>query len=177
MEETQEPPWYRQFWPWLLMVPPVTSVVAGLLTFYLAGSEPAMVVDDYGRIAMATAQRAERAERAAELGLKAQLIFADDRQDSGAPLFTVTLTQHPDVTEWPAGLVLQFVHPTKQELDQTIELTGSEGRYVGQPYRSASQSPSRYYVSLSDKAATWRLTGELAAAATTLELHASGQAD
>jgi hypothetical protein len=87
------------------------------------------------------------------------------------------LTQHPDVTEWPAGLVLQLIHPTKQELDQTIELTGSEGRYVGQPYRSASQSPSRYYVALSDKAATWRLTGELAAAATTLELHASGQAD
>jgi len=111
MEETQEPPWYRQFWPWLLMLPPAVSVVAGLLTFYLAGAEPAMVVDDYGRIAMATAQRVERAERAAELGINARLMLADDR-DNGVPLFTVTLTQHPDVTEWPAGLVLQFVHPT-----------------------------------------------------------------
>jgi hypothetical protein len=174
MEEMQEPPWYRQFWPWMLMIPPAASVVAGLLTFYLAGSEPAMVVDDYGRIAMATAQRVERAERAAELGLKARLMLADDR-DNGVPLFTVTLTQHPDVTEWPAGLVLQFIHPTQQELDQTIELVGSDGRYVGQPISAADRS--RYYVSLSDAAATWRLTGELAATATTLELGPSGSMD
>jgi hypothetical protein len=174
MEETQEPPWYRQLWPWLLMLPPAVSVVAGLLTFYLAGAEPAMVVDDYSRIAMATAQRVERAERAAELGINAQIVLADDR-DNGVPLFTVTLTQHPDVTEWPAGLVLQFVHPTKQELDQTIKLIGSEGRYVGQPY--STENRSRYYVSLSDAAATWRLTGELTAAATTLELGSPGRMD
>ncbi len=69
MEDLDIQPWYRQFWPWFIMAPPAVAVVAGLLTVYLAGAEPPMVVADYGRIAMATAQRAERALRAEELGL------------------------------------------------------------------------------------------------------------
>lgn len=176
MEETQELPWYRQLWPWLIMVPPAASVIAGLVTFYLAGSEPAMVVDDYGRVAMATAQRAERSKRAAELGISAQLLFIDGL-DNGTPSITVTLEQRAGANEWPAGLVLQFVHPTQQELDQTIGLTGSDGRYTGHPYSQSQRTPSRYYVSLSDADSTWRLTGELGPNMTALELYSSGRVE
>lgn len=33
-------PWSRQMWPWLLMVPPTASVVAGAFTLYLAITRP-----------------------------------------------------------------------------------------------------------------------------------------
>jgi hypothetical protein len=37
-------PWYRQLWPWLLIVPPAAAVVGGALTLYLAVSRPDVLV-------------------------------------------------------------------------------------------------------------------------------------
>jgi hypothetical protein len=37
-------PWYRQLWPWLLMLPPVLSVVGGVVTYYLAVTRPDTLV-------------------------------------------------------------------------------------------------------------------------------------
>ena len=33
-------PWYRQLWPWLLIIPPAAAVLGGGLTLYLAVSRP-----------------------------------------------------------------------------------------------------------------------------------------
>jgi hypothetical protein len=33
-------PWYRQYWPWLLMIPPASAVIGGFLTLYLAVTRP-----------------------------------------------------------------------------------------------------------------------------------------
>ena len=158
------------------MVPPAVSVVAGLFTFYLAGAEPSMVVDDYGRIAMATAQRAERAKHAEKLGLNARVVFMAEAvqgvQPTALPV-TVELKQYAVAGEWPDSLVLRFTHPTLSELDSAIELAGSQGRYAGYFDRPSG----RYYVSLNDTNETWRLTGELADGATVLELHSGGRAE
>ncbi len=44
-------PWYREPWPWLLMLPPAASVVAGLTLAYLAVHDASpLVVDDYANI-------------------------------------------------------------------------------------------------------------------------------
>jgi len=37
-------PWYRQLWPWLLIVPPAAAVIGGALTLYLAVSRPDVLV-------------------------------------------------------------------------------------------------------------------------------------
>jgi len=167
MEELQTRPWYRQFWPWFIMALPAASVVGGLLTFYIAGAEPSMVVDDYGRIAMVTEQRAQRAKRARELGLRAQLAFMNDSRQGLAPVI-VTLRQRDGTDDWPDRLILKFVHPTLSRLDRTIELSGSRARYTGH----VGRPPGRYYVSLSDANGNWRLTGQLAKGSMTLELRA-----
>ena len=44
IEKTQEPPWYRQFWPWFIIALPASAVIASLITFYLAVSRPDYVV-------------------------------------------------------------------------------------------------------------------------------------
>lgn len=42
---TQTPrPWYRQLWPWLLIIPPLGAVIGGLLTLYLAVTRPDTLV-------------------------------------------------------------------------------------------------------------------------------------
>jgi hypothetical protein len=170
MEEMQELPWYRQFWPWFIMSIPAASVVGGLLTFYLAGGEPSMVVDDYGRIAMVTAQRAARDERAEQLGLNARLSFTGT-PDQGIELTTVSLKQGIKTGELPGSLLLQLIHPTRSEMDRSINLAGSDGIYAGRLERP----PGRYYISISDPDETWRLTGNLSAGTSALELQASGQ--
>jgi hypothetical protein len=44
IEKTQEPPWYRQFWPWFIIALPASAVIASLITLYLAVSRPDYVV-------------------------------------------------------------------------------------------------------------------------------------
>jgi uncharacterized protein len=44
MSATTTRPWYRQLWPWLLMLPPVLSVVGGAVTYYLAVTRPESLV-------------------------------------------------------------------------------------------------------------------------------------
>ncbi len=43
----QDVPWYRQFWPWFIIALPAAAVIAGIITLYLAVSNPvSLVVDD-----------------------------------------------------------------------------------------------------------------------------------
>ena len=49
----QDKPWYRQFWPWFIIALPASAVVAGLLTLWIAISNPDyLVIDDqeYSRL-------------------------------------------------------------------------------------------------------------------------------
>ena len=44
MSTTTPRPWYRQLWPWLLIVPPAAAVLGGSLTLYLAVTRPDTLV-------------------------------------------------------------------------------------------------------------------------------------
>jgi hypothetical protein len=44
MSTSNSRPWYRQLWPWLLIVPPAAAVIGGAITLYLAISRPDMLV-------------------------------------------------------------------------------------------------------------------------------------
>jgi len=37
-------PWYRQLWPWMLIIPPAGAVIGGMLTLYLAVTRPDTLV-------------------------------------------------------------------------------------------------------------------------------------
>ena len=39
-------PWYRQLWPWLLIVPPLAAVIGGSVTYYLAVTRPDVLVSE-----------------------------------------------------------------------------------------------------------------------------------
>jgi hypothetical protein len=38
--------WYRQIWPWLLMVPPAAAIIGGAITLYLALTSPNELIRD-----------------------------------------------------------------------------------------------------------------------------------
>lgn len=158
-------PWYRQFWPWFVAFPPAATVVGGLVTAWLAGAGPSLVVDDYGQIGKVTAQRAFRDERARELGLSARLTIAAVAGDGKV---RVLLTADDLRTDLPAEIRLRLVHPTRADLDAEALLRGSTGFYTGRIERPVG----RLYVHINDLEETWRLVGELAPRAAELELRA-----
>jgi hypothetical protein len=159
--------WYRQFWPWFIMFPPAAAVVAGFVTAYLAGSSPAMVVDDYGQIAMVTAQRAARDRQAGAFGLDAHLQFAAVNNDSEKNV-SVRIQATEASFEPPQQLLLRLVHPTLAEMDREILLDANAGIFSG----SLVRPDGRFYVQLADPQGNWRLVGELPAGKSALLLKA-----
>lgn len=154
-----EPPWYRQLWPWLVMIPPAGAVVGGFVTLYLAGAIPVMVVDDYGRIDEISEQRQGRDFRAAELGLLARLQIGDESVESdGSGTRTLTVSLDADAgQELPGLLAVKLYHPTLRGRDHVAFLAGSGGVYRGE----LAWRPGRYYVEITDADETWQLVGEL----------------
>lgn len=143
------PPWYRQRWPWLLMLMPALAVVGGFITLWLAlTTNNAMVVDDYYREGKAINLELARDRTAAVRGLEATLAEVDGR-------LTVRIKVGEGVL--PASLNLRIVHATRVELDRayTLPVVGP-GLYADPEARLPG--PGRWRVLLEDPGRSWRLT-------------------
>ena len=79
-------PWYRQRWPWLLMLGPAIVVVAGIVTAVIAiETDDGLVTDDYYKRGLAINQTLERAARMIETGGAEKAIALLDEREPDAP--------------------------------------------------------------------------------------------
>ncbi len=153
MNEIEHPlhgrPWYREPWPWILMSGPFTVVVAGLVTAWIAvANEDPLVVDNYYKEGLAINRVLERDQAAAQGGYRAELMLSQDRARVRAYLSGAA----------PERLRLSLVHPTRAELDRSVELRPLQaGWYEGEIELAAAP---RWRVVLEDGQGAWRLTGE-----------------
>ena len=75
-------PWYRQFWPWFLILLPGTAVVASLYTLMIANQyADDLVVDDYYEEGLAINRQLQRQNQARVLELKATFTSQDRQLD------------------------------------------------------------------------------------------------
>ena len=149
---TQSKPWYREPWPWIIMLAPAAAVLAGMLMLWLAiDSYDGLVSDDYYKQGLAINQVLRREERASQLGYRAHASLSDD----GARL-RVLLHGAPG-TSLPTALNLRLSHPTRAGRDQTAVLYAS----VPGHYEASLIPPEtgRWRVSIEDHAGSWRLSG------------------
>jgi hypothetical protein len=73
---SESAPWYRQGWPWFLILLPLTVVIACFVTLYLAlSTDEALVRDDYYKEGLAINQRLEAEANARARGIEAQLRY------------------------------------------------------------------------------------------------------
>ncbi|HRF04411.1 FixH family protein [Accumulibacter sp.] len=149
---TDSGPWYREPWPWLIMLGPAVVIVAGVATAYLAViSDDGLVADDYYKQGLAINQRGERDRRAAELGLEAELILGGNNDRIRV------LLRANEGTLLPAKLALRVTHPTRPGFDQRVSLRSEGGGVYG-----AELAPihGRWRLVLEDERQEWLLAGD-----------------
>ena len=162
-DERTAAPWYREPWPWLLMIAPAVAVVAGIFTWWLAAhTNSSLVVDDYYREGRAINQQLARDVEASRLGLSASLanaVASTDPGPAGAPGagIMLVLAGQAGSAGWPDSLTLRLVHATESALDAELRLAHQgSGRYRGTGILPAS---GHWIVQLEDPDRHWRLIG------------------
>lgn len=109
-----QPRWYKQFWPWFLIVLPLCAVAASLYTFYLASSgADSMVVDDYYKKGRAYNKDLSELKRAADLKMLAKLSYQDDQ-------VSLVLEGGQKAGE---AIRVSFTHPTLAKEDHQLLMT------------------------------------------------------
>lgn len=154
-------PWYKQAWPWGLILGPSLVVLASSYSAYLAikTTDP-MVSDDYYQQGMSINRSLARDEVAASYGLHAQVAFQPD----GA--VQVTLHAARDYA-WPASIKLQLAHPTVAERDRHIDLQAMQLSGQTATYHAPATGKLdgvAYRLILQGAGDKWRLTGKMNAA-------------
>lgn len=142
-------PWYRQAWPWLLMLMPTIALVGGLYTAFLAyTTNNSLVVDDYYKEGKAINLDIARDRKAVEMGLQAVLAMEGDG-------LALRLTGK-DGVPMPAAVSLKIMHATRAERDIAGQLLrGPDGVYrlpgVSLP------ADGHWRLQLDDASRVWRL--------------------
>jgi len=142
-------PWYRQRWPWFLMLGPAVVVVAGFITLWLALSRPdALVVDDYYKQGLAINQDLRRDHNAARLQ-----VTADIGYDAAAGMLsgTVRTAGKP----YDKAVSLSFMHSTQPSKDMRLHARpDAGGRFtIALPLLDTA----RWQVQIEDQRLDWRL--------------------
>ena len=118
--KTDKKNWYQYPYVWLVICFPLSAVIAGTYTIYLAViSDDGLVNDDYyeeGKLINLVKERDEMAEK---LGLVSALNL-----DQEAGKVKLLLTANPDFT-YPEKLKISFLNKTRKGFDQELMLTRS----------------------------------------------------
>lgn len=113
--------WYKQFWPWFLIILPLCAVIASVNLLILSiENKDSLVSEDYYKDGKAINMDLRKLEQAKLLGLQFELTVDDNE---------VTLTQHGG-DAYRAALSVDFFHPTIQTRDfGEIATADGEGVY------------------------------------------------
>jgi hypothetical protein len=149
--QTPKTPWYREPWVWLMIALPMSAVIGGMITIYLAVStSDGLVVDDYYKRGKAINMVLARDEAAARYQLRA--IIDLDLRDN-----LMELQLQSTAETLPKVLTFSVLHPTRPGHDQVIVLRhAGDGMYYGDIDEIAR---GKWYLQL--EADDWRLSGKM----------------
>ncbi len=164
---TTTAPWYRQRWPWLLMVPPLAAVIGCVITIVLAvRSNDGVVASDYYKRGLAINAELSRSQRAVELGLTAEVQAGGE--GAGDSVYVRVSSAGQGVPP-EAALRIRLVHPGRSGADRVAMLSrvsaDPEGRSAD--YRGAWEEAVALHAPVAWRVVVegrdWRLDGGIAA--------------
>lgn len=115
---SEQTPWYKPSWLWLVIGLPATTVVAGLTTVYIAfANKDDDVRDQVSKTGFAIHQDTQLEDHAKALG-----VVANIEQDKLTGEIFVSLSYgNPELASQTTTLTLDLIHPTDSAQD--LELT------------------------------------------------------
>ncbi|WP_094752177.1 FixH family protein [Psychromonas sp. CD1] len=137
--------WFKQFWPWFLIILPLCAVVAGIATFVIAiENKPDMVVDDYYTVGKAINVDLSLLREAQQRGITANI-----HQIKNVLRIDFTgLKKH-------SAIRLSLYHPTLANRDLSSMLTAdAQGRYH---FESKDILKGKWQIRLEPFDLNWRL--------------------
>lgn len=149
-------PWFKQFWPWFLILGPGIVVLASMVTIYLAAStEDTVVSDDYYKDGKSIHLDQHRDILAKQQAWRASVMLS-------AAGDSVRILLQSAKHEFPAQLVLRLIHPTLATHDVSLTLSHSgHGLYQG---HVAVPAAPHWFLELTpvsqNEADAWRLRGD-----------------
>lgn len=151
MNEAAARPWYREFWVWFFLGILGMGVASGTSVLVIGiNNAPQMVTGDYQPLGKVLVDTRKRADRAAELGLSAQLSV-----DSNLAELVLDANR---IDQLPDQLLLRFQHPTDAQRDvSAVARRIDADRW--QVQMGSIRPPERARVILSDLQQTWWLAG------------------
>ena len=153
-EATDPKPWYRHFWPWVLIGLPLATVIAGVTTLFIAMDEPdSLVVGDYYKQGLAINRTLAREDAARALGLKGHLSI---HRATGQVMLRLDAQDGLDSD----ALSLRLFHATREEHDRRVTLN----TLGGQRYGGTLETPLNlggWNLNLEPPDAAWRLSGRV----------------
>lgn len=159
MKNNNNKAWFKQFWPWFLIILPLCAVIGGILTVMIAtGNKPEMVVDDYYSKGKAINKDLTLIKNARVNNISALITQADNE-------LIINLTGVQD----KSSIQLFLFHSTqsKRDLSQLLTADGN-GHYR---YQTEQLLMGKWQVRIEPFDKSWRLqsTVTLPTASFTLE--------
>lgn len=116
--------WYKQFWPWFLIIVPLSSMVLSFTMMTLAfNGEDSMVIDDYYKEGRGINLKIQKLQQAKTLNIATQIQVLSDSVE-------VTFLSGP--AENGGALTLDFFHSTQKFKDFSVTLLrDASGTYRG----------------------------------------------
>ena len=111
---SQKRPWYKEPWLWLVILLPVSAVIAGIATVIIAyQNKDDLVVDNYYQQGLAINQNLEEMNKAKALNLTGFIQFKN-------PMIQLQLNSNSGSIL--GDIKLDVIHPTKKALDRHFHL-------------------------------------------------------
>ncbi|MGI2261569.1 FixH family protein [Shewanella sp. GXUN23E] len=139
-------PWYKQFWPWFLIVLPLCAVVASLATMKIAlDNKDSLVAEEYYKEGKAINMDLRKNKYAKQLGMQFTLDVTDGM---------LSITQHGGPA-YQAALSVELYHPTLADKDIKLMATADASGV----YRVTLDEPisGNWEVRLESYDSQWRL--------------------
>ena len=152
-------PWYKQFWPWVLVALPLSSVIAGLSTLYIAVvNQDSLVIEKWSKDGKAIYSDVSRFKAAEKLGLSGQLKIDYVTGEIFLHLLSDAIEKgvgDEAAYTYPDKLFLGIIHPTMASKDQNISLSKvADNNYRGQLNHQIEANRSLF---LSDLNESWQI--------------------
>lgn len=147
-------PWYKQFWPWFLIVLPLSVVIASFVTLYIFNqNQISLVSDDYYKEGKGINQDLTKYQKATELGIYADLsiIQTDDGDELVIHLNKGKMSQYLPIK-------LNLRHRTIEKNDIYQMLTADAKGNYRLNLNNKLQGPWTILVTSFDD--TWKISGK-----------------